>query len=98
LELKIQKIQLIPEIKDTLFNSITISIALQKLTEDFAVQLIDTIQNNRGKISLYVQIVDDLSPNKVKLFSRQIRFDMNKTVYHLLKKARDEKTIDFQIA
>ena len=98
LELKIQKIQLISDVQDTAFNTLTITIPLQQLTEDFAVELIDTIQNNRGKISLYVQIQDELSSNKVKLFSRQIRFQMNKSVYHVLKKYKEEKLIDFQIA
>ena len=98
LELKIQKIELISDIQDNLVNTLTLTVSLQQLTEDFAIELTDIIQNNRGKISLYVQIVDELSPNKVKLFSRQIRFQMNKTVYHVLKKARDEKIIEFQIA
>lgn len=98
LELKIQKIELISDIQDNLVNTLTLTVSLQQLTEDFAIELTDIIQNNRGKISLYVQIVDELSPNKVKLFARQIRFQMNKTVYHVLKKARDEKIIEFQIA
>ena len=97
LELKIHKIEVFNDIKDKLVNSITLTIPLQQLTEDFAVQITDLILKNKGSVNLYVQVIDENSPNKVKLFSRQHRFRVTKEVYHVLKHARNEGILDFQV-
>jgi len=95
LELKIQKIEVFSDIKDNLINTLTITIPLQQLTEDFATELTGLVMKNKGNINLYIQVIDENSPNKVLLFARQHRFQMNKTVYNILKKARSEGIIDF---
>jgi DNA polymerase-3 subunit alpha len=97
LELKIQKIEVFSEIKDNIVDTLTITIPLQQLTEDFAIELSDLILNNKGNVNLYVQVIDENSPNKVMLFSRQHRFQINKTVYNVIKKAKKEGIIDFQV-
>ena len=97
LEIKIQKIEVFNEIKDKLINTLTLTIPLQQLTEDYAVELTDMVMNNKGNVNLYVQVVDELSPNKVMLFARQNRLQINKEVYHSLKRARSEGIIDFQV-
>jgi len=96
LELKIQRIEVFSDIKDNLINTLTITIPLQQLTEDFAVELSDLILKNKGNTNLYVQVIDESSPNKVMLFARQHRFQMNKKVYHALKQAKNEGILDFQ--
>jgi len=96
LELKIQKIEVFSDIKDNLINTLTITIPLQQLTEDFAIELSDLVLKNKGNINLYIQVIDESSPNKVMLFARQHRFQMNKQVYHVLKQAKIEGIIDFQ--
>jgi hypothetical protein len=78
-----------------LVNTLTITIPLQQLTEDFAIELTDLVMKNKGNVNLYVQVIDELSPNKVMLFARQYRFQMNKSVYHTLKRAKAEGIIDF---
>jgi DNA polymerase-3 subunit alpha len=95
LELKIQKIEVFSDVKDKLVNTLTITIPLQQLTEDFAIELTDLVMKNKGNVNLYVQVIDELSPNKVMLFARQYRFQMNKSVYHTLKRAKAEGIIDF---
>ncbi|MFZ4724805.1 MAG: DNA polymerase III subunit alpha [Paludibacter sp.] len=95
LELKIQKIEVFSDVKDKLVNTLTITIPLQQLTEDFAIELTDLVLKNKGNVNLYVQVIDELSPNKVMLFARQYRFQMNKSVYHTLKRAKAEGIIDF---
>lgn len=97
LEIKIQKIEVFNEIKDKLINTLTLTIPLQQLTEDYAVELTDMVMNNKGNVNLYVQVVDELSPNKVMLFARQNRLQINKEVYHSLKRASSEGIIDFQV-
>jgi DNA polymerase-3 subunit alpha len=95
LELRIQKIEVFSDVKDKLVNTLTITIPLQQLTEDFAIELTDLVMKNKGNVNLYVQVIDELSPNKVMLFARQYRFQMNKSVYHTLKRAKAEGIIDF---
>ncbi len=97
LELKIQKIEVFNDIKDKLVNTLTLTIRLQQLTADFATELNDLVLNNKGNVNLYINVVDELSPNKVKLFSRQHRFQMNKEIYHALRKAEADEILEFQV-
>jgi len=70
---------------------------LQQLTEDFAIELNELTLQNKGNVNLYIQVVDELSPNKVMLFSRQHRIQINTTVYHALKQAQSEEILEFQV-
>jgi DNA polymerase III subunit alpha len=97
LELKIQKIEIFSDIKEKLINTLTLTIRLQQLTQDFATELNDAILKNKGNVNLYIQVVDDLSPNKVMLFSRQHRIQINTTMYHLLGQAQKEEILEFQV-
>jgi DNA polymerase-3 subunit alpha len=97
LELKIQKIEVFSDIKDKLINTLTLTIRLQQLTQDFATELNDSILKNKGNVNLYIQVVDELSPNKVMLFSRQHRIQINTTMYHLLSQAQKEEILEFQV-
>ena len=97
LELKIQKIEVFNDVKDKLVNTLTLTIRLQQLTTDFAVELNDLILKNKGNVNLYINVVDELSPNKVKLFSRQHRFQMNTEVYHSIRNAQAEEILEFQV-
>lgn len=97
LELKIQKLEVFSEIKDKLINTMTLTIPVQQITDDFAVELTDLVLKNKGNVNLYVQVVDENSPNKVMLFARQHRIQINKNVYHSLKHARSKGLLDFQV-
>jgi DNA polymerase-3 subunit alpha len=97
LEIKIQKIEIFNDIKDKLINTLTLTIPLQQLTEDYATELTELVMNNKGNVNLYVNVVDELSPNKVVLFARQNRLQINTHVYHALKRAKNEGIIDFQV-
>jgi len=96
LELKIQKIEVFSEVKDKLINTLTLTIPVQQLTEDFAFELTDLVLNNKGKVNLYIHVVDEQTPNKVVLFARQHRLQINTKVYHALKRAQSEGIIEFQ--
>jgi len=96
LELKIQKIEVFSEVKDKLINTLTLTIPVQQLTENFAFELTDLVLNNKGKVNLYIHVVDEQTPNKVVLFARQHRLQINTKVYHALKRAQSEGIIEFQ--
>ena len=97
LELKIQKIEVFSDVKDKLINTLTLTIPIQHLTEDFALELTDAVMKNKGNVNLYIHVVDELSPNKVVLFARQHRMKINTNVFHFLKKSQSEGIIDFQV-
>jgi len=97
LELKIQKIEVFSDVKDKLVDTLTITIPIQQLTEDFAIEFTDSVLKNKGKVNLYIHIVDELSPNKVVLFARQHRIRINANVFHFLKNSQKEGIIDYQI-
>ena len=97
IELKIQKIELFKEVKDKLVEKLTVTIPLQQIDTDFVIEFSELVLKNKGSVNLYINIVDENSPNKVKLFSRQNRLKINTDVYHKLKKAKDEGKIVFQV-
>ncbi|MDP4238404.1 MAG: DNA polymerase III subunit alpha [Bacteroidota bacterium] len=97
LELKIQKIEVFSEIKDKLINTLTLTLPVQQVTEDFAVELTELMVKNKGNVNLYIQVVDENSPNKVMLFSRQHRIQINTSVYHSLKHAQSKGLLDFHV-
>ena len=73
------------------------TIRLQQLTEDFAYELNDLVLKNKGNVNLYIHLVDEESPGRIKLFSRQHRIQINKKVYHSLKRAQAEEILEFQV-
>jgi DNA polymerase-3 subunit alpha len=98
LELKIQKIEVFNDIRDKLVSSLTLNIKLQQLTEEFATDLNEMVLKNKGNVNLYITMLDENSPNKVKMFSRQHRLTITKDVYHKLKRAQTEDILDFQVS
>jgi DNA polymerase-3 subunit alpha len=96
-ELKIQKIEVLKEVKDKLVDTLTVTIPLDQLDEEFAVDMTDMVLQNKGSINIYFNVVDLLTQHKVRLFARQCRINMNKEFYKLLKKYKDDGKIDFQV-
>ncbi|NCB67395.1 MAG: DNA polymerase III subunit alpha [Bacteroidia bacterium] len=97
LELKIQKIDLFREVKDSLIDSLTLTLPLQQLDEDLLTELSDMVLSNKGNVNLYMHVVDENSPNKVKLFSRQNRMKLDQSVYRKLKAAKSQGKLDFVV-
>jgi len=97
LELKIQKIEVFSDIKDKLINTLTLTIPIQQMSDDLAVELTDLVIKNKGNVNLYIQVVDENSPNKVMMFARQHRIQINKKVYHSLKQAQGKGFLDFNV-
>ncbi|GAB1416507.1 DNA polymerase III subunit alpha [Paludibacter sp.] len=96
-EIKIQKIEILNEVKDKLVNNLNVTIPLDKLDEEFTVDMTDMVIQNKGSINIYFEVIDMITQEKIKLFARQFRVKMNKDFYALLKKYKDEEKIDFDI-
>jgi DNA polymerase-3 subunit alpha len=97
LELKIQKIDVFRDIKDKLIDTLTLTVPLQQIDDELTTELTDMVIRNKGSVNLYLNVVDENSPNKVKLFSRQHRMSVNTDVYRKLKRARDAGKLEFQV-
>ncbi|MBP8944853.1 MAG: DNA polymerase III subunit alpha [Paludibacteraceae bacterium] len=98
LELKIQKIDLLQDIKNKIINSLTLMIPLQELTNDLAQQLTDVVLQNKGNINLYIQVFDDQNvANKINFFARRHKIEMNSTVFQFLKEIKKNGKFDFQV-
>jgi len=96
LELKIQKIELFRDVKDKLIEMLTLTIPLQQIDDEFATEISDLVLKNKGNVNVYIHVVDESSPNKVKLFSRQHRLKINTEVYRKLKKQERRDSSNFR--
>jgi DNA polymerase-3 subunit alpha len=96
-EIKIQKIEVLNEVKDKLVNTLTVTMPLDQLDDEFAVDMTDMVIQNKGNINIYFTVFDQLTQSKVKLFARQCRVKINKDFYKMLSKYKEDGKIDFQI-
>ncbi len=94
LEVKINTINLLPEVKEKLVSKITLQIPLSKLNDTTVTELSALMKNNSGNSLLYFQIIGEERHMNIQLFSRPTRIKVNK---HLVDSLRDDLNIDFKI-
>ena len=92
-EFKIQHIDELGEIKAKFLHSIVLSVSLQMLSSDFVERLSHLVKGHKGNTNLYVEVLDSDSNDRITLFSRQHRLEMNKDLYRLLKDAKHDGTL-----
>ncbi len=88
LELKITHIDQLGEITKTSLKSVTLGVSLKMLSDKWVKTFAQIIKENKGGTNLFVEIIDESTGGKVRLFSRKHRFEMNKQVYQFIKAAR----------
>ena len=96
-EIKIQKIDVLNDVKDKLVENLTLTMPLDQLDEEFTADMTDMILQNKGNINIYFNVIDMLTQNKVKLFARKCRVKMTKDFYKVLKKYKEDGKIDFSV-
>lgn len=84
LELKINTIQLLPDVKDKLIEKITITLPLHDMNSQMVDELSTLTKNNPGNSLLYFQIVDGERNMKVDLFSRSMKIEVKKELIEYL--------------
>lgn len=94
LEIKINSISLLPDVKDKLISKITLQIPLSEINDTTVTELSALLKNNSGNSLLYFQIIGKDAHMNVQLFSRPMRIDVNKHVIDYLK---NNLFIDFKI-
>ena len=91
-EIEMKLINIMP-FKDVrkMIKRIRISLSLQKLTNDVVEELTQIILKNKGEVSVYVEIKDFFTFEKVTLFARPHRMKITSDVYKYLKQAEEEE-------
>jgi DNA polymerase-3 subunit alpha len=84
LELKINSIQLLPDVKDTLIEKFTITLPLHDMNTQMVEELSALTKNNPGNSSLYFKIVDGERNMKVDLFSRNYKINVKQELIDYL--------------
>jgi DNA polymerase-3 subunit alpha len=96
-ELKIQKIEILNDIRDKLVENLTLTMPLDHIDEEFATDLTDMVLRKKGTVNIYFNVYDQLTQSKIKLFARQYRVKVDKEFYRMLKRHRDNGKLDFQV-
>ena len=94
LEVKINSMQLLAEVKDKLISKITLQLPLDELNESIVSELSALIKNNSGNTLLYFHILGAEAYMNVQLFSRPARIQVDK---HLIDYLRENGSFDFKI-
>lgn len=72
----VNKVELLSELKDTLFSKLTIQLSVDNINEEFITELLKIVKKNKGKINLNFSIYNSLDNTSIKLFSRTERVEL----------------------
>jgi len=84
IELRINSIQLLPDVKDKLIEKITITLPLHEMNNQMVEELSILTKNNPGNSLLYFQVVDGERNMKVDLFSRSMKINVRQELIDYL--------------
>jgi DNA polymerase-3 subunit alpha len=76
LEFKVNRVELMEEIREKYFKSITVKIPLPSLTNGLVTELCDLTLNSKGKTLLKFDVWDPETKVLVNLFSRNTRIEI----------------------
>jgi DNA polymerase-3 subunit alpha len=78
LEAKINSISFLNEVLETQVNSLSLNIAVDKITDDLVNELANVMLENRGHVSLRFHVFDPANEHyKVQMLSRSARIDLS---------------------
>lgn len=83
-ELKINSIQLLPDVKGKLLEKIVITLPLHDLDSQMIEELSTLMKNNEGNTMLYFEVVDGERNMKVELFARGTKIEIKKELIDYL--------------
>lgn len=98
-EFKIRKMDLLPNVKGTMINAVSISIDFNKLTDEFVTDLraLALDHSASGKTALYFNVMDEVTRSNVKLFARSKSIHVTKPLIHYLEEQVQEETLSFAV-
>ncbi|MDH6353841.1 DNA polymerase-3 subunit alpha [Dysgonomonas sp. PH5-45] len=93
-ELKINSIQLLPDVKDHLIEKIVITLPLHELNNQMIEELAILTKNNLGNTLLYFEVVDGERNMKIELFARNFKINVKKELIDFLE---ENESIVFKV-
>jgi DNA polymerase-3 subunit alpha len=95
LEFKIKRMSLLDELDSSVLQKLTLSLSVDNLDEEFANDLIATIKENKGNMSVYFTIKDATSTIALDMFSRGIKIELNNQVKKFLREKQHLNQLEF---
>ena len=93
-EVKINTIELLPEVKDNLIEKLIIKVPLSAVNEEMITEISSLAKSNPGKTKLYFYVRDEDGQMYVNLFSRSVEIAVRKDFVNYLK---SQPVLDYKI-
>ena len=94
LEIKVGSIDLLPNVKDKLVESITIKTPLSSINEELITDIHSLVKDSPGNTELYFLVVDDDGKAHVSMKSRKVKISVKRDLIAYIKNRPD---LDFKI-
>ena len=94
LEVKIQSIHLLPNIREELVQNITIKLPVETVTSDLIGEIKDAAEKNPGSTGFRLKILDAEARVALDLFSRSYRINLNNSMIYFF----ENKGIEYAIS
>jgi DNA polymerase-3 subunit alpha len=86
LELKIQKMELLENVKESAFSNLKLKMELESITEQFINQLDQVLGSYQGKCNVEFYVEDKKENMNVKLFSKKSKIAISEELINELNK------------
>jgi len=96
LEFKIRKMSLLSEADEKEVNKLTLTLSLSALDDNFISDISSVLNENQGKISLFVDVKD--GNRTLNLFSRNIKVKLNKNLKSFLREQQQQEVLDYKLS
>ncbi len=94
-EFKVQKITMLPDVKDSLVEKIYININVDNINKDFCDEFLNVTQEHRGNVSLYFNVYEN--QNKLELYARDRKISLSKEMIDYLEKNEKHEIFELRV-
>ncbi len=93
-EIKINNIELLPEVKDRLIEKLTVTAPLSAINDEMIMEFSSLVKENPGNAELFFYIRDEDGQMHVNLMSRTLKISVRKDIINYLK---SQPLLDYKI-
>ena len=93
-EIKINNIELLPEVKDRLIEKLTVTAPLSAINDEMIMEFSSLVKENPGNAELFFYIRDEDGQMHVNLMSRTLKISVRKDIVNYLK---SQPLLDYKI-
>ena len=93
-EIKINNIELLPEVKDRLIEKLTVTAPLSTINDEMIMEFSSLVKENPGNAELFFYIRDEDGQMHVNLMSRTLKISVRKDIINYLK---SQPLLDYKI-